>query len=54
LEQEEDEWTAPLQKLQGCYNINADEDDDPRKVNITETEGQRDVKGPGFELPFIG
>jgi hypothetical protein len=35
LEQEEDEWTAPLQKLQGCYNINANEDDDPRKVNIT-------------------
>jgi hypothetical protein len=54
LEQEEDEWTAPLQKLQGCYNINVDEDDDPRKVNITETEGQRDIEGPGVELPFIG
>jgi hypothetical protein len=39
LEQEEDEWTVPLQKLQGCYNINVDEDDDPRKVNITKTEG---------------
>jgi hypothetical protein len=39
LEQEEDEWTTPLQKLQGCYNINADEDDDPRNVNIAETEG---------------
>jgi hypothetical protein len=39
LEQEEDEWTAPLQKLQGCYNINVDEDDDPRKVNIIETKG---------------
>jgi hypothetical protein len=37
LEQEEFEWTAPLQKLQGCYNINADEDDDMRKVNIAET-----------------
>jgi hypothetical protein len=37
LEQDEDEWIAPLQKLQGCYNINVDEDDDPRKVNITET-----------------
>jgi hypothetical protein len=36
LEQEEDEWTAPLQKLQGCYNINVDEDDDPRNVNIAE------------------
>jgi hypothetical protein len=54
LEQEEDEWTAPLQKLQGCYNINVDENDDPRKVNIVETEGQRDVEGLVVELPFIG
>jgi hypothetical protein len=54
LEKEEDEWTAPLQKLQGCYNINVDEDDDPRKVNITETKGQRNVEGPKVELPFIG
>jgi hypothetical protein len=45
---------VPLQKLQGCYNINANEDDDMRKVNIAETEGQRDVEGPGVELPFIG
>jgi hypothetical protein len=54
LEQEEDEWTVPLKKLQGCYNINADEDDDPRKVNIAETEGHRDIEGPGVKLPFIG
>jgi hypothetical protein len=54
LEQEEDEWIAPFQKLQGCYNINADADDDPRKVNIAETEGHKDVEGPGVELPFIG
>jgi hypothetical protein len=37
MKQEEDEWTAPLQKLQSCYNINADDDDDLRKVKITET-----------------
>jgi hypothetical protein len=54
MEKEEDEWIAPLQKLQSCYNINADEDDDPRKVNIAETEIRRDVEGPGIELPFIG
>jgi hypothetical protein len=54
LEQEEDEWTTPLQKLQGCYNINTDEDDGPRKVNIAEIEGQRDIEGLGVELPFIG
>jgi hypothetical protein len=23
-------------------------------VNITKTKGQRDVEGPGVELPFIG
>jgi hypothetical protein len=39
LDQEEDEWTTPLKKLQGCYNINADRDDDHRNVNIVETEG---------------
>jgi hypothetical protein len=35
LEQEEGEWTTPLHRLQGCYNINVDEDDDPSNVNIT-------------------
>ena len=54
MEQEEDEWTAPLQKLQGYYNINVDEDDDPRKVNIAKTECERDMEGQGVELPFIG
>jgi hypothetical protein len=32
LEQEEDEWTMLLQKLQGCYKINVDEDDDPSVI----------------------
>jgi hypothetical protein len=54
LEQEDDKWIVPLQKLEGCYNINVVEDNDPRNVNITETEGQRDVVGPGVELDFIG
>jgi hypothetical protein len=40
--------------LQGCYNINADDDDDPRKIKITKKEGKRDVEGPGAELPIIG
>jgi hypothetical protein len=54
LEKEEDEWIVPLQKLQGCYNINVDEDNDPRKVKIAETKGQRDIEGPRVEIPFIG
>jgi hypothetical protein len=53
LAQEEGEWIAPLLKLQSCYNINADEDDDLRKVNIVETKGQRDVEGKRVEIPFI-
>jgi hypothetical protein len=39
--------------MQGCYNNNVDEDDDPRKVIIIETEDQRDVEGPRVEIPFI-
>ena len=54
LDQEKDEWIVPLQQLQECYNINVDEDDDPRDVNIAETEGHRDIEGPWIELPFIG
>jgi hypothetical protein len=54
FEQEEDERTTPFQRLQDCYNINADEDDDPRNVNISETEGKRDIEGPRIELPFVG
>ena len=26
----------------------------PRNVNIRETEGRRDIEGPGVELPFVG
>jgi hypothetical protein len=54
FEKEEDEWTAPLQQLHDCYNINADEDDDRRVVKIAKTEGHRDIEGLGIELPFIG
>jgi hypothetical protein len=54
LDQEEYEWTVPLHRLHGFYNINVDEDDDPRDVNITENEGQRDIEGTRIELPFFG
>jgi hypothetical protein len=54
LDQEEDEWTTPLHRLQDCYNINVDEDDDPRDGNTAKIEGKRDIEGPGIELPFIG
>jgi hypothetical protein len=40
--------------MQGYYDINDDEDDDPMNVNIAETGGQKYIEGPGVELPFIG
>ena len=40
--------------MQGCYNINVDEDDDPRNVNIAKIEGHRDIEGTKVKLPFIG
>jgi hypothetical protein len=45
---------VPFHKLQGCYHINAEEDDDPRKVNIVETKGHINLEGPRVELPLIG
>jgi hypothetical protein len=44
---------VPLQQLQDCYNIDVDEDDDPRDVNIAKTEGHKDIEGPWIELPFV-
>jgi hypothetical protein len=52
--QEGDEWIVPLQQLQDFYNINVDEDDDRRYVNIAKTEGHRDIEGSGIEIPFVG
>jgi hypothetical protein len=54
LDQEKYEWIVPLQQLQECYNINFDKDDEPRDVNILETEGKRNMQGPRIELPFFG
>lgn len=33
-----------------CYNVSAEEEDeDPRKINIPEIEGHREVQGPQVE-----
>jgi hypothetical protein len=45
---------VPLQQLHDFYNINVDEDDESRDVNIVETEVHRDIEGPGTELSFVG
>jgi len=33
--------------------IAKEEEDDPRKINILEIEGQRKVKGPQIENPHV-
>jgi hypothetical protein len=43
-----------MNALRFSRNCKADEDNDPRKVNIAKIEGQRDLEGPRVELPFIG
>ena len=36
-----------------CYNLAVDEEEDPRNVNIPESEGSCDVQGPTLEIPEI-
>ena len=48
------EWATQLRYALECYNVNIEEDNkDPRKVNILETEGYREVQGPLVEDPDI-
>lgn len=48
------EWATQMSYALECYNVNTEEDDkDPRKVDIPETEGYREVQGPLIEDPNI-
>ena len=43
------DWATQLEHALECYNFVAepdDEDENPRSVNIPESEGTRDVDGP--------
>ena len=42
-----------MKSAMGCYNLVAEEDEDPCNVNIQESEGSRDVQGPALEIPEI-
>lgn len=45
---------AQMENAMECYNFLADEEEeDPRNVNIQESEGSRDVQGPTLGLPEI-
>jgi len=40
-------WTTHLSHVLECYNVIAEEEDeDPRKINISETDSHRGVEGP--------
>ena len=44
------EWSPQLSQALECYNVQAkDDDDDPRNINIPETEGCHEVRGPSIE-----
>jgi len=46
------DWSQQLRQALECYNVKAEGDeDDPRDVNIPESEGSREVCGPEIEDP---
>ena len=48
------DWTTQLCHALWCYNVTVEEEEhDPRKINIPETEGQREVEGPKTENPDV-
>ena len=47
------DWTTQIENAKECYNFTIDEDDDPRNINIPESEGSHAVVGPTLECPQI-
>lgn len=48
------DWVAQMENVMECYNFTIDEEEeDPRNVNIPESEGSHDVQGPTLEIPTI-
>lgn len=44
------DWTTQLSQALECYNVTPEEEDeDPRKLNIPETKGHREVEGLQLE-----
>ena len=40
------DWTSQIENASECYNFTIDEDDNPRNINISESEGLCTVVGP--------
>ena len=47
------DWTTQTENAKECYNFTIDENDDPRNINIPESEGSSAVAGPTLECPEI-
>ena len=47
------DWTVQIENARECYNFTIDEDDNPRNINISDSEGSRAVAGPTLECPEI-
>lgn len=48
------DWTTQLSHMLECYNVIAKEEDkDPQKINIPETEGHNKVEGKQIENPDV-
>ena len=47
------DWKEQEANAVECYNLVIDEDDDPRNINIPESEGHCEVHGPAVEAPEV-
>ena len=47
------DWTTQEAHAVEYYNLAIDEDDDPRNIDIPESEGHCDVHGPVVEAPAV-
>ena len=47
------DWKEQEANAVECYNLTIDEDDDPRNINIPESEGHCEVHGPAVESPEV-
>lgn len=48
------DWSMQLKHVLGCYDVILEEfDEDPRNINIPESEEQHEVEGPSVEIPDI-
>ena len=47
------DWNEQEANAVECYNLTVDEDDDPRNINILDSEGHCEVHGRAVESPEV-